>query len=368
VRLDLYRPAPEYLAVPGLRDGGEGLSYEDGWCDLPFVVQHRGPPRPGPNGFRIGEGPFGYPLGARGQNRPSVIVNHIMSGHKRTLDNFDWRYEAWVGVTFGLDDLGVSQYCSLWDAHWGNGIAGSVPLFNRNNPRLRKMETRGIWIPRPLYSRNAHSLDGGGVNIINATSVAKEHAGFSGNAWGARMWEYSIEIDRWSIEACRRKGYELGVVDPSMLAGHMEIDAVNRSMCPGTAWSRTREYAGIVAGGGGAEMFIAWPKSAKWGNVADGWVGKVYQPGAYGMNVRADLGLPENARMVRLLSEIDTPRADARLVYGHGGGKGTDDILSAVNRISSPELLISPEGFVDFAITGGPITFRRVLSSGFWTW
>lgn len=347
------------------------MSFADGWCDLPQVVQHRGPPRMGPDGFRIGEGPFGYPLGARDQNRPVVIVNHIMSGHKRTLDNYDWRYQEWVGVTFGLGlDGSASQYCAIWDAHWGNGIAGSVAKYDRTNPRLAALERRAgaRWNPRPLYSRGAHSLDLGVFNLINASSIAKEHAGFTGNTWPDAMWRTSIEIDRWCIAACRTRGTELGIVDLSMLAGHMQIDAVNRAQCPGTAWTAQREYAGITAGGigGGAEVFKPWMRTAKWGNTPAGWVGRTFGAGSFKPNARADLELPAEARMVRLNLEIVANPSE--LVVGHGAGQGYAGRLTATRYFETIDALIAPDGTLDFVALKGPVTFKVFDSQGYWTW
>lgn len=208
-----------------------------GWC--PFARQHRG--------YRV-EGPFGYPAGERDQNYPLLFLDHRMGGYKRTLDDDVWRYANWVGVTAGIGrDGSLDQYCSIFDAHWGNGISGDITRFDRSNPRLAALEARGVWIPRPLYSRNAKSLDAGGVNVLNAGSIATENEDENQDRpWPAAQIETNIRWKRWCIEELIREGRPM-TIDEHMQAGHFQIDAVNRPGCPGENWPKAEMYAGISA-------------------------------------------------------------------------------------------------------------------------
>ncbi|HEX9562833.1 MAG TPA: hypothetical protein VF981_02635, partial [Gemmatimonadaceae bacterium] len=207
-----------------------------GWC--PFARQHRGPGR---------EGPFGYPAGRRDQNRPVIFIDHRMGGYKRTLDNDLWRHENWVGVTFGIGrDGSLDQYCSIFDAHWGNGIAGDVARYDRSNARLAELEKRGHWIARPSYSRTAHSLDAGGMNILNAGSISTEFEDETlDQPWTDAMVEMSIRSKLWCLDELETYGMPM-VRDLHMVGGHFQIDAVNRPGCPGSHHPKAKVLAALL--------------------------------------------------------------------------------------------------------------------------
>ena len=237
---------------------------ERGWA--PFARQHRG---------YLHEGPFGYPAGAKDQNRPVVIVSHRMGGHKSTLDNDAWRFANHVGVTFGVGRYRVGdidQYCSMWDAHWGNGIAGSVPKYDRANPRLRALELEGAWRARPEYSPGAHSLDSGGVNVLNSRSVSIEHEDANTDVpWPDALLQNSITVHKWIVEECNRYGIAF-TVDEHALAGHFQIDAVNRPGCPGAHWPKAKILAALeddvkpylVWDKDRTRIYLVGPKGAAW--------------------------------------------------------------------------------------------------------
>jgi len=209
-----------------------------GWC--PFARQHRG----------LAAGPFGYPAGAADQNRPVLFVDHRMGGYKRTLDNDVWRHETLTSVHAGIGrDGSLDQYVSIFDAAWGNGIAGAVERYDRGNARLALIEQQGTWIARPSYSPRAHSLDAGGLNVLNCRTISTEHEDETRDqAWTPAMIATSIRWKQWCLEECDRYGVPI-VRDVHMLAGHFQIDAVNRASCPGLNWPRALMLEELIGGG-----------------------------------------------------------------------------------------------------------------------
>lgn len=219
----------------------------DGWC--PFAV-----PRPTAN--------FGYPRGTRGQNRPLFFVDHIMDGWKRTLDDPNWREPAGVGVHFGIGrDGSMSQYTSIFEAHWGNGVAGAahaddrraIERYDRSNRHLAALEQEGEWRLGMDLRGNVfwwlRAPNGG--SLLNMRSISIEHEGFPFDrdgfdaTWPPAMIEASVRVKRWCVGELRAAGMPLDV-DADALAGHFQIDGVNRVNCPGPEWPRDRILAGIT--------------------------------------------------------------------------------------------------------------------------
>jgi len=174
-----------------------------------------------------------------------------MGGHKRTLDDDQWRHDNWVGVTFGVGRYKVGdidQYCSVWDAHWGNGIAGAVPKYDRANVRLAALEKKGTWNPRPQYSPQAHSLDSGVMNLLNASGPCIEHEDATKDEpWPEPLVQNSIMVHQWIDEEFKREGWPF-TWNADALVGHFQIDAVNRLSCPsymGKYWPKARILASV---------------------------------------------------------------------------------------------------------------------------
>jgi N-acetylmuramoyl-L-alanine amidase len=192
-----------------------------GWC--PFAVR-----RESQN--------FGYPKGEKDQNRPLIVVSHIMDGYKSTLDNPSWREPAGVGVHFGIGrDGSVSQYINIFDASWGNGIAGSIRGYDRTNPRLAQLESMGEW----KAVSGGYALVKNGVNVLNTHSISIEHEGFPDDVWTDAMVRASASVIAWCVWECERARRPL-VLDASMFVRHAQIDAVNRANCPGPQWPKSR--------------------------------------------------------------------------------------------------------------------------------
>lgn len=198
----------------------------EGWC--PFAVRRE-------------TANFGYPQGVRGQNRPFIIVSHIMDGYKRTLDDPAWRETNGVGVHFGIGrDGSISQYTNVFDASWGNGIVGSLERYDRSNRRLAALEQEGVWRAVP----GGFALVRDGVNVLNSRSISIEHEGFPGDPWTPEMIEATVRVHAWCLREAMRS---LGPPSPDMLVGHYQIDAVNRSNCPSNAWPRSRIWEEMMS-------------------------------------------------------------------------------------------------------------------------
>ena len=214
----------------------------DGWC--PFAVR------------RDDVNTYGYPPGTHGQNRPLVFVDHIIDGWKRTLDRGDWRLNNSVGVHFGIGrDGSISQYASIFDAHWGNGLVGAasqadrrgIERYDRSNRHLAAIEEEGTW---QAGSGNWWLSAPSGGSLLNQRSISTEHEGFPFDksgfdaTWPEEMIEATIRIKRWCLEELERKGLPM-MADDDLLIGHFQIDGVNRVNCPGPEWPRGRILADV---------------------------------------------------------------------------------------------------------------------------
>lgn len=216
----------------------------DGWC--PFAAA-----RPTAN--------FGYPKGTRRQNRPLLFVDHIMDGWKRVLDDPAWREPAGVGVHFGIGrDGSISQYASIFDASWGNGVAGAanandrrgIDRYDRSNRHLAALEARGEWQHTSSGWWLARDDGGRRVSVLNTASISIEHEGFPFDrdgfdaTWPLAMIDATVALKRWCLAQLTELGTPL-TVDAHLLVGHYQIDGVNRTNCPGPEWPRDRILEGL---------------------------------------------------------------------------------------------------------------------------
>ncbi len=275
----------------------------DGWC--PFAVAHP-------------SGPFGYPAGTHGQNRPLFFIDHRMAGFKRTLDDDAWRASNGVGVHFGIGlDGSVSQYASIVDASWGNGVAGSVERYDRRNRHLAAIEALGTWRAVVAAGLRAYALvDGAGVNVINAHSIAIEHedGGRAGVAWPPAMLAADIAVKAWCTEQFAAAGIPLAI-DDDVLVGHCQIDAVNRPDCPGATWPRREILEGLRTAVGGDGMWVRLNGQASW------WSGRALGPQRDGV-MRLDVDfpvLPASAHAVDLEIFLD-PSSRGAFIVRDGNG------------------------------------------------
>ncbi len=318
----------------------------DGWC--PFAVAHP-------------SGPFGYPVGTHGQNRPLFFVDHRMAGFKRTLDDDAWRASNGVGVHFGIGlDGAVSQYASIFDASWGNGVTGSVERYGRRNRHLTAIEALGAW--RAVVSGGARAyalVDAAGVNVINAHSISIEHEdrGRAGVAWPQAMLAADIAVKAWCIEHLAAAGTPL-TVDDDVLVGHCQIDPANRPDCPGATWPRREILEGLKrAAGGGDEMWIRLNGQASW------WSGRRLGPTRDGvMRLDVDLpALPATARAVDLEVFLD-PSSRGAFVLRDGDGAYAGQVNP--RRLQSVIRAVPRDRLLRFDVTGD-ITIEMVGVVGY---
>jgi N-acetylmuramoyl-L-alanine amidase-like protein len=275
----------------------------DGWC--PFAVVHP-------------SGPFGYPAGRRGQNQPLFFVDHRMAGFKHTLDDDAWRAANGVGVHFGIGlDGAVSQYASIFDASWGNGVTGSVERYDRRNRHLAAIEALGMWRAVLAGGVRAYALvDRDGVNVINSHSISVEHedCGRAGVAWPPPMLAADVAVKAWCVEQLVAAGLPMSL-DDDVLLGHRQIDPVNRADCPGVTWPPREILYRLHAATGGDEMWVRLNGQALW------WSGRRLGPTRDGV-MRLDIdfpALPATARAVDLEVFLD-PASRGALVLRDGDG------------------------------------------------
>lgn len=207
---------------------------------------------------------FGYPRGTHGQlSEADCIVDHIMAGWKRTLDNPAWREPNGVGVHFGIGrDGSVSQYTNLFDASHGHGVSGSIAKYDRANRHLAAWERRpgARWVQVPYTDAGLEayaliepsSADARySQNVPNCRAVSKEHEGFPFDrpdfdaTWPAAMVQASRDVDEWIMEEFWRVRRWQMTADEEMKIGHFQIDGVHRANCPGPEWPKASILAGL---------------------------------------------------------------------------------------------------------------------------
>jgi hypothetical protein len=180
----------------------------------------------------IPTGRFGYPQGTHGQLLPDVFCQHTVVGWKATIDQID-QYRN-IHFCVGLDGS-KSQYVSIRDAAWGNGITGSIDGFDRSDPKLAAWET----LPGAEWSRLAlpygirHYLNATGLPSVpnmRSISIEREDGGNPEADWPEAQRQAIAEIMDW----CQSDlGQLLGYV------GHVQIEGgVDRKGCPGSKWPR----------------------------------------------------------------------------------------------------------------------------------
>lgn len=320
----------------------------DGWC--PSAKQHRG----------IAAGPFGYPVGTCGQNRPLAFVDHRMGGYKRTLDNDRWRHENFVGVHAGIGrDGSLDQYTSILDASWGNGTTPNFEGFDPSNARLAQLEAMGAWTQHLIGGRRIYALTHHGVNVLNSHTISTEHEDENKDQeWTPAQIATSIRWKRWCLEELNRAAIPMAR-GQDMLIGHFQIDAVDRPGCPGGHWPRAQFVAALIGG----DMFTRLNAHAAFFEGREYAVGKDYQ-----IKTGVDFpAVPADARLIELDIRIDAA-SGGRLVIRDGAGTFADEINE-----HKPEAIVrvipdaSPERRVLFDVANAAVKFTNVGIVGYWT-
>lgn len=241
-----------------------------------------------------------------------------MAGWKRTLDDDAWRAANGAGVHFGIGlDGTVSQYASIFDASWGNGVTGSVARYDRRNRHLAAIEGFGTWRAAIAGGvRTCALIDRAGVNVINARSISVEHedGGRPGVEWPPAMLAADVAVKAWCVERLATAGMPMET-DDDVLVGHCQIDPVNRPDCPGATWPRRAILEGLRSALGGDEMWVRLNGRASW------WSGRRLGPMHDGV-MRLDVDFPELpaiARAVDLEVFLD-PASRGAFVLRDGDG------------------------------------------------
>lgn len=211
-----------------------------GWCPFAKAIPTRS---------------FGYRKGRTGQNKPLFFVDHIIGGHKSTLDHPDYWNNSGLSTTFAIGKDGlISQYVSIFDAHYGNGISGKdgsgkITYNLTNNRHLAALEREGSWVHVDVPYGNGTlpygSLVKGGVSMLNSHSISTEHDGFTGTRWTDEMVASDIRVKLWCLKELRQYGIPMDV-DDDMLVSHKQIDGRHRGNCPGTGWARDKILAALL--------------------------------------------------------------------------------------------------------------------------
>ncbi len=260
---------------------------------------------------------FGYPRGTAGQNRPRAFVCHVMEGYKRTMDEGDWMERAVVSVTAAVGrDGSLSQYMSIFNAHWGNGIANRPDL---GCAFVRDMRARTATVA-PVGSGEAW-LDARGVNVFNAHSIALEHEGFSGEPFPERMVTAAVQFLRWCNDELRREGYLPVPIDDDHVIGHAVIDSVDRAGCPGSGWPK-RRYLELLASVEEDAMIRHVRPNQNWPRPP----GSAVAPGTYTIRGALDFALPDGVRWLQLEVRAEGP---GRVTVLDGGAPFTGSGLLA---------------------------------------
>jgi N-acetyl-anhydromuramyl-L-alanine amidase AmpD len=284
---------------------------------------------------------FGYPRGRRDQNRPQVIVDHVLEGYKSFTDS-DRFHSLGNSATFVVGkDGSISQYVNLFDAHWGNGIVYRPDVTHPFIARMAALKTAVA----PVYAGGAYRGEGwlrDGVNLLNSHSVAIEHEGFTGREWTADMLAADISLKLWINRELLRCGYPTIPASEEGLIGHHVIDSVNRANCPGPTWPRRTLIAAMED-----HMIPHFRDTTR-----TGWAsGQPFADATYTMQARSDFDLPEQARFALLEVEAHGP-GYVRLLHG-----GIDEPCATAGRarngIAHLRVALSPEGTCRLIVEGG---------------
>ncbi len=312
---------------------------------------------------------FGYPRGAAGQNRPRAFVVHVMSGYKRTMDEGDWMERTGVGVTAAVGkDGSLSQYTSIFDAHWGNGVVNRPNLANAFVAEMRRLTVSVA----PVAGGEAW-LDGRGANVFNAYSISLEHEGFSGEPFTDAMVETAVRFLRWCNEELIREGYPPIPGDEGRVIGHCEIDGVNRAGCPGTGWPKARYLDALRASeprtqnqepAGGRDGMIRHVRpNVNWPSPPGGAVGL----GVYTIRADRDFALPEGARS--LLIEVRA-EGEGRVVVVDGGTppeRPLSGYAGSVRRgTAQVRVFLGPDATFHVLVEDGRVDRLWLTSVGYW--
>lgn len=307
---------------------------------------------------------FGYPRGARDQNRPRAFVCHVMDGFKRTMDDGDWMERAGVGVTAAVGkDGSISQYTSIFDAHWGNGVVNRPRAGCAFVEELRP-SPRGAVRSVRLASGGEAWVDGRGVNVVNSRSIALEHEGFSGEPFSDAMVEAAVRFLAWCNGELRRAGLPPVPVDEGHVIAHADLDSVNRGGCPGRGWPKER-YLTLLARAGGDAMIryvrpnLNWPRPP----------GSAVAPGTYDIRARLDFALPEDVRWLQLEVRAEGPGrvvvldGDAPASWPLGGYAGSVRDGTAQLRVQLGE-----SGAFRLVVEDGPVRRLWLTCVGYFSW
>ena len=204
-------------------------------------------------------GTFGYPGRTSGQNKPLFFVDHIMAGWKSTMDRPGWQDSAGISAHFGIGkDGSISQYVNIFDASYANGLTGTIgetnfgrDRYDRSNRHLAAVEnTPGAqWNFRRLNGIPYWNLVDpvAGLSLLNARSITIEHEGLKPEeAWTDAMVEADILVKFWCLQELKREGYPEIALDDDAIAGHHQIDPVNRPNCPGAGRPKAQILARLI--------------------------------------------------------------------------------------------------------------------------
>jgi hypothetical protein len=270
-----------------------------------------------------------------------------MDGYKRTMDEGDWMERAGVGVTAAVGrDGSLSQYASIFDAHWGNGIV--------NRPRAGCAfiaEMRALTAAVVALPSGEAWLDARGVNVVNAHSIALEHEGFSGEPFPEAMVAAAVRFLAWCNEELRREGHPPVPIDEGHVIGHADIDSVNRAGCPGPEWPKRRYIETLERTGGDAMIRHARP-NLNWPRPP----GSAVAPGVYEIRAALDFALPEGVRWLQIEIRSEGP---GRVVALDGGTPAEAPLAgyagSVRNGVAQVRLRLASDGTFRLAVEDAPV-------------
>lgn len=139
---------------------------------------------------------------------PKAIICHISAGTMASMDSWFQNPSAEASAHFGISKTGeIHQYVKLEDAAWANGAVN-----------------KGTWALLKEYP---------GWNP-NLYTISIEHEGSHPNAAAGQFWAPTEAQLQASIRLIAWLCWKYNIpVDRVHIAGHYEIDAVNRPYCPG---------------------------------------------------------------------------------------------------------------------------------------
>ena len=228
------------------------------------------------------------------------FCDHTAAGFYSTLRDPGFWNRAGYSVHFGISRKGEAvQLVSIFDRAWGQGRDARGLGVGPKSPGI-------TWAPFAAMGQRSPNEYLISVEHEDAETVEGQTRFVPGSEWTPAQLKADLAIKRWCIEEVRRvQGGDLLRFGIDSLAGHYMFDPVSRAECPGRFWReqyRTKLFERLTGSDEGKDSVRpAWMIKPHFGRHTrfDGSK-PVAVEGVFPVNLFEEMGMPPDARMVRI--------------------------------------------------------------------